>query len=430
MPGKDKETPMRPTLPAEAAEQIASPRAWADIEAMHRLLSELRAHHPLSLAEPEGFEPFWVVTKHADILEVSRQNDQFLSGARSPVLAPRAAMAAMAAAASAEPVHRSIVGMDAPDHPKYRVMTQSWFLPGNVKKREERIRAMARASVERLLATGGACDFVTDIALHYPLHVIMDILGVPEADEPMMLRLTQEVFGANDKDYARGEEKGSVSLGSDATFREMNAYFAEILDQRRGRPSDDLASVLAFAKLGDAPAPQLEILSYFVTVATAGHDTTSSSTAEAMQALARDPSLLPRLKADPGLIGGLVDEAIRWTTPVRHFMRTAVEPYALRGREIRAGDWLMLCYPSGNRDEEVFEAPQEFRIDRNPNRHLAFGYGAHLCLGQHLAKLEMRILFEELLPRLASIELAGEPRHSEAVFVGGLKTLPIRFAAA
>ena len=400
---------------------------------MHALLAELRADHPLSIAEAEGFDPFWVLTRHADILEVSRQNDQFLSGARSAVLAPKAAMAAAmaaAASASAEPVHRSIVGMDAPDHPKYRLMTQSWFLPGNVKKREDRIRAMAKASVERMLATDGACDFVTDVALHYPLHVIMDILGVPERDEPMMLRLTQEVFGANDKDFAREDEAGSVSLGPDATFREMNAYFADIVAKRRTQASDDLASVLAHATLNDAPAPQLEILSYFVTVATAGHDTTSSSTSEAVLALTRDPALLSRLQADPSLIGGLVDEAIRWTTPVQHFMRTAVDDYELSGREIRAGDWLMLCYPSGNRDEDVFDDPFAFRIDRNPNRHLAFGYGAHLCLGQHLAKLEMRILFEELLPRLASVELAGEPRRTEAVFVGGLKALPIRFHAA
>jgi cytochrome P450 len=268
------------------------------------------------------------------------------------------------------------------------------------------------------------------VALYYPLHVIMDILGVPERDEPRMLRLTQEVFGANDKDFAREDDAGSVSLGPDATFREMNAYFSGIVAQRRALGSDDLASVLAHATLNDAPAPQLEILSYFVTVATAGHDTTSSSTSEAMLALTRDPALLPRLQADPGLIGGLVDEAIRWTTPVQHFMRTAVKDYELSDREIRAGDWLMLCYPSGNRDEAVFDAPFAFRIDRNPNRHLAFGYGAHLCLGQHLAKLEMRILFEELLPRLAAVELAGEPRRTEAVFVGGLKTLPVRFRAA
>ena len=277
-----------------------------------------------------------------------------------------------------------------------------------------------------MLATG--CDFVKDVALYYPLHVIMDVLGVPEADEPLILRLTQEVFGSNDDDFAPDDEdQGTVSLGPDGTFRRLNAYFSAIVDDRRQVGTDDLATVLASARLGDAPVPDLELLSYFVTVATAGHDTTSSSTAGAMQQLAEDPALLARVKADPSLIAGLVDEAIRWTTPVQHFMGTAVEDFELRGRAIRAGDWLMLCYPSGNRSEQVFEAPSSFRIDRSPNRHLGFGYGAHLCLGQHLAKLEMRILFEELLPHISTLELAGEPRRTEAVFVGGLKTLPIRF---
>jgi cytochrome P450 len=419
-------TARRPTMPKALAERIASPKAWSDGAATHALFAELRANHPLALAEPDGFDPFWVVTKHADILEVSRQNSQFLSGARPAILAQRSAMEAMAA--GAEPVHRSIVSMDAPEHSAFRAITQAWFLPANVRKREERIRVMARASLSRMLATGGACDFVKDVALYYPLHVIMDILGVPEADEPLILRLTQEVFGSNDDDFAPDDEnQGTVSLGPDGTFRRLNAYFSAIVDDRRRAKTDDLATVLANARLGDAPVPDLELLSYFVTVATAGHDTTSSSTAGAMQQLAEDPALLARVKADPSLIAGLVDEAIRWTTPVQHFMRTAVEDYELRGRAIRAGDWLMLCYPSGNRDEEVFEAPSSFRIDRSPNRHLAFGYGAHLCLGQHLAKLEMRILFEELLPHIGTLELAGEPRRTETVFVGGLKTLPIRF---
>jgi cytochrome P450 len=422
----------RPTMPRALAERIASPKAWSDGAAMHALFAELRANHPLAVAEPDGFDPFWVATKHADILEISRQNSQFLSGARPAILAQQSAVAAMTAmaAAGAEPAHRSIVSMDAPEHPAFRAMTQAWFAPANVRKREEKIRAMARASVERMLATGGACDFVKDVALHYPLHVIMDILGAPEADEPLILRLTQEVFGSNDEDLAPDEvDQGTVSLGPDATFRRLNAYFAEIVEDRRRARTDDLASVLANARLGDAPVPELELLSYFVTVATAGHDTTSSSTAGALQQLAQDPALLARVKADPALIPGLVDEAVRWTTPVQHFMRTAVEDYELRGHTIGAGDWVMLCYPSGKRDEEVFDDPSSFRIDRSPNRHLAFGYGAHLCLGQHLAKLEMRILFEELLPRIASLELAGEPRRTEAVFVGGLKTLPVRFTA-
>jgi len=168
-------------------------------------------------------------------------------------------------------------------------------------------------------------------------------------------------------------------------------------------------------------------MSYYVIVATAGHDTTSSSTAGAIWGLCEAPGEFAKLKADSSLIPGLVDESIRWTTPVKHFMRSATQPYELRGRQIEAGDWFWLAYPSGNRDEEVFEAPDEFRIGRNPNRHLAFGYGAHLCLGQHLAKMEMRILWEELMPRLESLELAGEPKLAVANFVGGPKRLPIRY---
>ena len=171
-------------------------------------------------------------------------------------------------------------------------------------------------------------------------------------------------------------------------------------------------------------------MSYYVIVATAGHDTTSSTTAGAMWGLCEHPDQLQKLKADPSKIPAMIDEAIRFTTPVKTFMRTATADTELRGRAIKKGDWLMLCYASGNRDEEVFEDPQTFHADRSPNRQLAFGYGAHLCLGQHLAKMEMRILFEELLPRLKSVELAGTPKQSLAVFVNGPKSVPIKFEMA
>jgi hypothetical protein len=167
-----------------------------------------------------------------------------------------------------------------------------------------------------------------------------------------------------------------------------------------------------------------------VIIATAGHDTTSSSTAGALWALAERPAEFAKLKRDPSLIPGLVDESIRWTTPVRHFMRSAAADTTVGGRRVAKDDWFMLCYPSGNRDEDVFEDPLEFRVDRTPNRHLAFGYGAHLCLGQHLAKMEMRVLWEELIPRLKSVELAGGARLSEANFVNGPKKLPIRYEFA
>jgi hypothetical protein len=208
---------------------------------------------------------------------------------------------------------------------------------------------------------------------------------------------------------------------------DFTAYFSAISADRRANPRQDLATLIANAVIDGQPISDLEATGYYIIVATAGHDTTSSSVAGGMWALAQDPALLARIQADPSLIPGLVDESIRWTTPVKTFMRSATEDTEIGGRSVAKGDWMMLCYASGNRDEAVFEAPFEFCPDRKPNRHLAFGYGAHLCLGQHLAKMEMRILWEELLPQLKSVELDGEPKLTQSWFVNGLKTLPIRF---
>jgi cytochrome P450 len=325
---------------------------------------------------------------------------------------------------------RSLVQMDAPDHPKYRALTQGWFMPGNLMKFEPRIREIARHTVEKMIAKGGACDFVADVALGYPLHVIMEILGVPEQDEPRMLRLTQELFGPHDPDKTRIREQltaEQLAAMLQMVVNDFSTYFRVITEDRRRDPRDDLASVIANARINGDYLPEHDATSYYIIVATAGHDTTSSSTAGAIWALAENPEQFAMVKADPSLISGLVDEAIRWMTPVKNFMRSATADTELGGRDVKKGDWLMLCYASANRDEEVFEEPYQFRCDRKPNRHIAFGHGAHLCLGQYLAKLEMRILFEELLPRLKSIALDGEVKMTQAVFVNGPKRLPIRF---
>jgi hypothetical protein len=327
---------------------------------------------------------------------------------------------------------RTLVQMDAPDHPKYRVLTQSWFLPQNIRHLEARIRQIAREHVDRMASLGGECDFVQDVALTYPLRVIMEILGVPPADEPRMLKLTQELFGAGDPELNRSRSNNPEQDGGlgdlQAVIADFFMYFKKITDERKAHPGSDLASVIANGQIDGAPINDFEALCYYVIVATAGHDTTSSSTAGAIWGMCQFPEAFANLKADPALIPGLVDESIRWVTPVKHFMRSATQDTQLRGRHVKKGDWLMLCYPSGNRDEEVFDEPDVFRPERSPNRHLSFGYGAHLCLGQHLAKMEMRILWEEMIPRLSSLEFAGQPTRAEAAFVGGPKHLPIRFA--
>jgi len=385
----------------------------------------------LGLAEPAGYDPFWVVTRHADILEISRQNDLFHSGDRATTITSKAAGEQVRKLTGGSPhLVRSLVQMDAPDHPKYRALTQAWFMPLNIRGLEDRIRKIARASVERMAGKGGECDFVREVALHYPLHVVMEILGVPEADEPRMLMLTQELFGAADPELSRnpGAEAVPTDLGAiQGVLADFYQYFAKISADRRANPRDDLASVIANSEVDGLPISEFEAMSYYVIVATAGHDTTSSTTAGAMRALCENPDQLAYVKADLARVPGFIEEAIRWTTPVKTFMRSATADTQVGGHAIAKDDWLMLCYASGNRDESVFEEPDRFRADRKPNKQLSFGYGAHLCLGQHLAKMEMRILYEELLPRLKSVELAGPPRMSEALFVNGLKSLPIRF---
>ena len=416
-------------IPPDIAATLVNPAAYAD-NRLHESYRWLRANNPLGVARTENFDPFWVVTKHAHIQAISRQNDLFHNADRATVLTARAGIERIRKVTGGPNLVRSLVQMDAPDHPKYRALTQGWFMPANLGKFEARVRHIARSTVGRMLEKDGHCDFVADVALGYPLHVIMEILGVPEQDEPRMLKLTQELFGSQDPDTARVREALSPEQFAgmmQSIVNDFGAYFRKITEERRSHPRDDLATVIANARIGGEYMPDHDATSYYMIVATAGHDTTSSSTAGAIWALAENPEQFAKVKANPELIPGLVDEAVRWMTPVKHFMRSATADTELGGRGIAKGDWLMLCYASGNRDEEVFEDPFSFRCDRKPNRHVAFGYGAHLCLGQYLAKLEMRILFEELLPRLKSIALDGEVKMTQATFVNGPKKLPVRF---
>jgi hypothetical protein len=420
-------------IPEEHAWPLVTPQAYATSQ-IHDTYKWLRANNPLGRAELEGYDPFWAVTKHADILEISRQNALFHNGDRQTTLTTQDGDKRVRAMTGGSPhLVRSLVQMDAPDHVKYRALTQAWFLPQNIKGLEDRIRRIARESVDKMLAKDGTCDFVTEVAMGYPLHVIMEILGVPREDEPRMLMLTQELFGASDPDLGRApqEDDPQKALAAvQSVLMDFYQYFAKITADRRANPKDDLASVIANSQINGEPISEFEALSYYVIVATAGHDTTSSSTAGAMWELAKNPAEFAKVKADPSLIPSMVDEAVRWTTPVKHFMRSATADTELRGRKIAKDDWIMLCYASGNRDEDVFDDPFTFRSDRKGNKHVSFGYGAHLCLGQHLAKMEMRILYEELLPKLKSVALHGEPKNSQAVFVSGPKKLPIQYEAA
>jgi cytochrome P450 len=396
--------------------------AYQDLDRWHRAAETLRRSPTLPRVDEEGYPPFWAVTRHAEVAEIERQNERF-PNTETSVLIPTATLAR-------QKQHgvqiKTLVHMDDPEHAKYRKVTNDWFKPSNLRKLfEARIGELARRYVDRMAALGGECDFARDVALYYPLHVIMSILGVPEADEPRMLHLTQQLFGNEDPEFA-GEDRGAAMLAATLDFKR---YFDAMTEDRRARPRDDIATVLATAPIDGAPMPELERLGYHVIVATAGHDTTSATLAGGVEALMANPEQLHALQRDPSLIDNAVEEMIRWVTPVRHFLRQAREDYVLRGTRVAAGDWLMLVYLSANRDDAVFADPYRFDVRRsNAAEHLAFGTGVHFCLGAHLARMELRAFLRELVARLESIEPAGPAEHTIATFVGGLKRLPVRYA--
>jgi cytochrome P450 len=408
---------------------IVNPATFGDETEIHRLLGDLRRNDPVHWTAPDGFRPFWAVTKHADILEIERQSDQFHNEPRSVLMSMEAEKNLAAMWGGPDPKTgrvsplRTLIDMDGSDHRAYRALTQAWFMPPNLKKLEARVNELAKRYVDRMMEKGPQCDFTKEVAVYYPLHVIMSIMGVPESDEPLMLKLTQELFGGGDPDMRRSDREGDTNVISD-----FFTYFNKITAERRKCPGEDLATVIATGQVNGCPLGPLETASYYIIVATAGHDTTSSSIAGGLQALIQNPDQMKKLKEHPELLNNAVDEIIRWATPVQHFMRTNVgAPYTLRGATIETGQQLMLYYISGNRDEDVWPNPFKFDVTRENNRHVAFGYGAHLCLGQHLAKMEIRAFFKELLARLESIELTGQPKRVQSTFVSGLKTLPVRY---
>ncbi|WP_298306862.1 cytochrome P450 [uncultured Erythrobacter sp.] len=423
-------------LPEDIAREVIAPESYAEWNGVLDTFDRLREEMPVAkvVAEDDVFEPFWLITRYEDVMRVSKDNTTFLNNPKPVVFSTREATAFSQAATGSNMLVDSLVVFDAPIHPKYRKLTMDWFMPRNLAKIEAEIRDLAHRTVDRMLEAGPEVDFVKEVSGPYPLHVVMQILGVPEADEPRMMMLTQQMFGGQDADLSgTGMDNMSpeqvLQLVSGAV-KSFEDYFAALAEDRRANPTDDVASVIANALVDGKPLPPRDLAGYYIIVATAGHDTTSASTAGAMMALANDPEQFARVKADRSLLPGIVEEAIRWTSPVQHFMRTAAEDVEVGGQQIKAGDWMMINYVAANHDPAQFENPRKFDAARTPNRHLAFGAGAHQCLGLHLARLEMRILFETLLDRIETVEPAGEAKRSNSTFVGGLKTLPLRINPA
>ena len=408
----------------EDFKKIAYPETYADEKELHDIFTFMRKNDPVSWVEPNQYRPFWAITKHEDIIEIEKQNELFINDPRTTLMDIPTEDAIKEFTGGSHLLVRSLVHMDNPDHQLYRSLTQKWFAPPNLESLKKDIRNIAKEYVNKMVDHGNECDFAKDVAIFYPLRVIMSILGVPKEDEPRMLRLTQELFGGRDEDMIRDESETSSESNTITDFFE---YFTALTEDRRKNPTNDVSSVIANAQINNEQLGHLEAMSYYVIIATAGHDTTSSSTAGGILALIENPEQLSKLKNNPSLMTSAVEETIRWVTPVKNFFRTATQNYNLKDREIKKDDSILLCYPSGNRDEEIFDDPFKFKVDRSPNRHLAFGHGAHLCLGKYLAKIEMEIFYEELFKKIDNIELNGEPEWVKASFVSGLKSLPIRY---
>jgi cytochrome P450 len=399
-----------------------SPTAYADQARWHAVAAELRRDAPVLRVEAEGYSPFYVLTRHADVFEVSRRSDLF-HNTRNSVIGPDANFAFLTSL-GIEP--KTLIHMDGIEHRDHRQVTNDWFKPAAVKRRQGDIDAIADEFVDRLADFGGACDFARDIAVPYTLRVIMSIFGIPRDDERLMLELTQGIFGAADPEYFG--DVGDPLEYLTGTIARFDDYFAALTDERRAHPTGDLATVIANGEIDGCPMERHARLWYFIIVATAGHDTTSYALSGGMEQLLRHPDQMAALAADPDLATNAAEEMIRWTSPVRSFLRYAQADTEIDGVPIAAGDRVLLSYPAANRDDAVFADPMRFDITRpDAEKLISFGLGVHYCLGSQFARREVRTMLPKVLERVSSIELAGDPVWAEAAFVGGVKRLPIRY---
>lgn len=407
-------------VPAAA---ITDPALFADDDRLHGLLARLRRTDPFPYVEAEGHLPFWLATRHATITTIELDPVRFISAPRQVLFSLAHIERSQKLLGNLPPSSRmrNVTAMDGGDHRVYRAITQSHFLSKALNVIRDDIDMIAKEFVGRMANRAGTCDFAGDIALLYPLRVIMSILGVPAEDEATMLRWTQQLLTSQDPEFNDADASPITAMS------EMFAYLQPLIADLRVNPRGNIASVVANAKIDGAYLPDRDVFGYFLIIATAGHDTTSYSLSGGLLALLENPEQLAMLRADPSLLPTAVDEFIRWTSPVKHFTRTCTEDCIVDGKQIRTRDIVVLSYPSANRDEAVFEDPFVFRVDRKPNRHLAFGTGPHLCLGQHLAKMELMSFLREFLEHVEHVELASEPRRVQSTFVGGVKRLPIRY---
>jgi len=409
---------------ARALDQIdiIDPARYVEHGYPHEEWALLRREAPVYWYDRENVHPFWAITKHADIVEVSRQPELFNS-----VPAERQLLAIFKInpnqTRSEEPVLRQLLNMNGEEHTAYRAVVNRRFTPRAVAQLRSRLEEVTATLLDEAVDRN-ECDFVTDISSKLPLAVIAEMFGIPREDWPLMFKLSNEMIGPEDPEYA-----GSSTIRETVEHARMEffQYFSGLIADRQKNPHDDLSTALIQGCVHAQPLPPFEMLSYFALLIIAGNETTRNATTGGLYALIQHPDQWRRLKREPALTAKAVDEIVRWVSPVIQFTRIAMKDTVVRGQKIREGDILGMFYPSANRDEDVFKDPFTFDIARDPNNHLAFGIGAHYCLGANLARLELQVMFEQLARRLESVELAGPIARMYSSFVGGIKHMPIRY---
>jgi cytochrome P450 len=402
---------------AQATEFIDLSDHDAFVDAVpHEAFAALREHDPVHWnPEPDG-PGFWAVTRYEDIRHVHRTVDVYSSeigGTSLEDLEPEYIEA-----------RKSMLDMDPPRHDELRGLIARRFTPRAVGVGEEQVRTVTRAVLDRALPMG-EFDFVAEIASEIPMQVFAEILGVPQDERRVIIEIGDRLLGNADPEYAVPPDDAHRHLPfSSPAALEMFEFGRRLAAQRRNDPRNDIITQLAFE-----PLTQQEFDVYFVLLATAGNETTRHTITHGLLGLLEHPDELARLRDDPSLGKSAAEEMLRWATPVHHFRRTAAVDTELAGTEIKAGDKVTTWFVSGNRDETVFDDPYRFDIGRTPNPHMAFGPGGiHHCMGAHLAKMEVRIAFEELLARTDAIELTGPPERLRSNFFNGIKRLPVRVA--
>ena len=405
---------------------IISPEHYQRNGYPHDEWALLRREAPIYWYDRTPGDPFWAVTKHEDIVALSRQPRELWNAPRLAVFPDEeAVLIEEGRQDEEEPPHLLI--MDPPMHGQYRKLISGQFTPRAVRAKYDDIDRIARELLDEITTDGelGETDFVLSVSSVLPLAVIADMLGVPRSDWQLMFQWTNELIGANDPEYRREGEtpEETTERARLAAFE----YFGAMVEDRRKHPREDIVSVLANSELDGGPVPLENLLAFFNLIVVAGNETTRNATSGGLLALIENPGELAKLKRQPELIPTAVEEIVRWTTPVIQFCRTATQDMEIRDQKVSAGEAFCLFYPSANRDEDVFEEPNRFKVDRDPNRHIAFGIGEHFCLGAYFARMELNAVFRNLVARLDHVELAGPVDRLRSSFLGGVKHMPIRY---